>query len=380
MHKAILILAGLAWLAAAGRAPALFAGGPAGDAFPRAWLSLEYLNLWAAPAPMSVPLVSTGDSIGLGRLDSPNTTVLFGDRPMNAGAFPGFRATLGGWFSPEGRFGAEFSGFATGLRAAHFNVASNAQVSPLLAIPFSDASGGTPGESSLVISQPGLRFGRISADDASIFGGLEADGLYKIGGLAPRGDCQLAAIGGLRLVTLWEQFTIDSITADTNGLVQTRDDTFAALNRFFGAEFGLRASRRFRRLTLEMSGKTAFGTTWQAQSAAGHSVLPFTATPAGSGFFTQPTNAAFVAPQAAFSVVPAARLRLGYDLTRRLRATISYEGLLWTNVIRPSNQLDREINLSQLSGPLVGAARPAPQHRQSDFWAQGFTAGLQFNY
>jgi len=49
-------------------------------------------------------------------------------------------------------------------------------------------------------------------------------------------------------------------------------------------------------------------------------------------------------------------------------------------MMRPSDQLDRQINLSQLNGPLVGAARPAVLSNHTDFWAQGFTVGLQFNY
>lgn len=60
--------------------------------------------------------------------------------------------------------------------------------------------------------------------------------------------------------------------------------------------------------------------------------------------------------------------------------SVQYEAFLWTRMMRPSDQLDRQINLSQLNGPLVGAARPAVLSNHTDFWAQGFTVGLQFNY
>ena len=78
--------------------------------------------------------------------------------------------------------------------------------------------------------------------------------------------------------------------------------------------------------------------------------------------------------------MPAARLRLGYDLTDHIRLTASYEAFLWTRIMRPSDQLDRQINLSQTYGPLVGVARPTLPNRHTDFWAQGFTVGIQFNY
>lgn len=386
MHKAIrnltrLVWPAMAWLLTIASVSAAFAEGePLHGDFPRAWVSLEYLNLWSASAPTPFPLAVTSDAAPTGQPGSPDATVLLGNRPISIGAFPGFRATLGGWFSANDRLGAEISGFATGVRAAHFQAASDGEGNPWLSIPFSDVTSGTPVESALVVAQPGVRRGRISADDASIFGGIEADGLFKLRSASRSQPGQLAAIGGLRYITLWEQFQLSSVTTEMSGLSQSRDDVLAALNTFLGAEFGLRGGYRYRRVTLQLMGKAAFGTTWQAQSAASHGNFPGNWAATSSGLFTQSSNTVYIPPQRAFSVVPAARLRLSYDLTQRLRATLSYEALYWTNVIRPSNQFDREINLSQTAGPLVGAARPAAQHRQSDFWAQGLTAGLQLNF
>lgn len=379
MHKSLFTLACIAWLAVIGR-PSMCAGQTPRGAFPKAWISLEYLNLWTRPAPVAFPLVTTGDAAGLGRLGAPGTHVLLGDEPLGTGPFPGFRATLGGWFGDCEIVGLEISGFATGVRAAHFQAASDAVGNPLLAIPFADVTSGTPQESSLVIAQPGVRRGLISADDASIFGGIEADGLLKLGFLPPDPNRQWAAVGGLRFITLHEQFQLSSVTTDMAGVSQNRDDLVAALDSFLGAEFGLRGSRRFNRLTLELTGKAAFGSTWQAQSFYGQSNAPF-APPLGfGGFFTEPSNTSLAPLQRVYSVVPSARFRIGYDLSQHLRLTASYEGLLWTHIVRPSNELDREINLSQTTGPLVGPARPTAQSRQSDFWAQGFSVGLQVNY
>lgn len=378
MRKSIFTLICLAWLGAMGGFPA-FAGEAPPGAYPRAWGSLEYLNLWTPSAPLPFPLVTTGDAAGMGILGSPSTRVVMGDEPLAMGCFPGFRATVGGWFSDYDNLGAEISGFATGVRVAHFQAASDSFGSPLLAVPFANVTSGAPQESSLVIAQPGVRRGRISANDASIFGGFEVDGLINLPSFRSGADRSVSAICGVRFISLTERFQFSSVTIDTTGFLQGHNDFFMAQNDFVGVEFGLRGARRFKRLTFEMTGKTAFGTTWQGQSISSQSG-PFLSLQPNAGFFTQPSNSGAAPAQNSFSVVPAARFRVGYDLTRRLRLTLSYEGLLWTHVIRPSNQLDREINLSQTVGPLVGVARPAAQHRQSDFWAQGFTAGLQLNY
>ena len=65
-----------------------------------------------------------------------------------------------------------------------------------------------------------------------------------------------------------------------------------------------------------------------------------------------------------------------------------YSALYWNQVVRPGNQMDRGINLSQNQNPsfntagggLVGPALPAPQFNRSDFWAQGGTFGVEFQY
>jgi hypothetical protein len=53
-------------------------------------------------------------------------------------------------------------------------------------------------------------------------------------------------------------------------------------------------------------------------------------------------------------------------------------------VVRPGDQIDRAVDVTQIpnfSGGAVtptGVARPGVPFKQTDFWAQGLTAGLQF--
>jgi hypothetical protein len=53
-------------------------------------------------------------------------------------------------------------------------------------------------------------------------------------------------------------------------------------------------------------------------------------------------------------------------------------------VVRPGNQIDRNINLTQSqflgNGALTGQASPGPALSRTDFWAQGITFGLEYRY
>jgi hypothetical protein len=87
--------------------------------------------------------------------------------------------------------------------------------------------------------------------------------------------------------------------------------------------------------------------------------------------FAMPTNIGRRAHDD-FSVVPHVQLKGGYNMTERLRATLGYDFLLWTQVVRAGDQIDRQVNSTQAGGqPLIGAALPVPQRDPTAFWAQG---------
>src|SRR5439155_10872491 len=83
-----------------------------------------------------------------------------------------------------------------------------------------------------------------------------------------------------------------------------------------------------------------------------------------------------------FSVVPEASVKLGYWITPTVKASVGYNVLYWSNVIRPGDQIDRVVDLTFVpNGPAVppsGQARPQPLFKQSDLWAHGFQFGLEW--
>src|SRR5262249_6596375 len=86
-----------------------------------------------------------------------------------------------------------------------------------------------------------------------------------------------------------------------------------------------------------------------------------------------------------FSVVPEFRINLGYQVTEHLRAFVGYTFLYWTQVVRPGEQINLNVNSTQIAtsllfGPLAGPAQPSFSFRHSDFWAQGLNLGVEFRF
>ena len=85
------------------------------------------------------------------------------------------------------------------------------------------------------------------------------------------------------------------------------------------------------------------------------------------------------------TVLPEVGLKLGYDLCPNLRIYAGYDFLFISSVVRPGNQIDVNVNRTQIPnvfGPqaLVGPAFPAPQFNPTTFWVQGFNFGMQYRY
>ncbi|HET6880140.1 MAG TPA: BBP7 family outer membrane beta-barrel protein [Pirellulales bacterium] len=351
------------------------------DDEPTTWFRIEYVNFWTSHASLAAPLVTTGDAAGLGRLGAAQTQSLLGPGSLPAPVFPGAKVTLGGWLYDD-FLGGELNVFGTALRASGFS-ASSGTAGPLLAVPFADVTSGTPKESSLVVAQPGVSSGRVWADDAMEFSGLDAAALVSLDEHIMNPNVSLTLLGGIKALSFRERFKFSSGTDFLSGASLRHNDMFLANDSFAGVDFGVRGGFRLRRWTIEATGRTAIGASLSTMyiGAQDGMSLAYTRiqTVPGEGWFAQPTNIGRWYRQA-FSVVPSAQLRVGYDLTSRLRLTVGYEAFFWMHMLRAPNQIDRNINLNRAIGLAAGPALPSPSPNYTNFWAQGFTAGLQFNY
>jgi hypothetical protein len=191
------------------------------------------------------------------------------------------------------------------------------------------------------------------------------------------------------------------------------DDEFHGRNEFFGGQVGLRTEYFCNHFFLAASTKVAVGETYEVLDVVGISTLvppPVTVpapprppvlpggTPAvgrphlrrppprtaAGGLYALPTNSGhFTNPE--FGLAPEGQLQAGILLTRWMRVSAGYDLLYWSRVFRPGEQVDLTVSRQQVpTDPnyKAGAAAPSPRPlaNPSDFWAQGLTLGLEFNF
>jgi hypothetical protein len=89
-----------------------------------------------------------------------------------------------------------------------------------------------------------------------------------------------------------------------------------------------------------------------------------------------------------FAVVPEVGVSLGYSVTDRLRVSVGYNFLYWSSVVRPGDQINRNLDVLQIPnfGIPAGAAvptnptQPVRQFNTTDFWAHGLTFGVEIRF
>jgi hypothetical protein len=80
-------------------------------------------------------------------------------------------------------------------------------------------------------------------------------------------------------------------------------------------------------------------------------------------------------------------LNLGYRLTSQAMVYVGYSFLYASNVARPGEQINRNINPTQTvaygndpRAMLVGAAQPTFNFKTTDFWVQTLSIGLAYRF
>jgi hypothetical protein len=355
------------------------------------WVNAEYLLWFQTRGPLAAPLVTTGPSgnPNAGVLDEPTTQILVGG-PQSFGAFSGIRATVGSWLDEDCTLAAEISGFLLERRSAGFRQVTSTQNPPELTIPLLDVAGNVPSESGYGVSGTSIA---VNAAGSVVYGytnrlwGWEANGLLKA---SESEQLTVLLLGGFRQLNLEETLRLGTISQEaTPGLDLTlrTNDTFGTQNRFYGAQLGTRVGYWADRFLVELTGKVALG--WMAQSlsirglSSQSGANAFAPGPFSSGLFAQETNVGSY-QRDRFAVVPEASLRVGYCVTENLRASLGYNALYISDVLRAGSQIDRSINSQQI--PVIGGAgpvtpaRPAASFDSSSLWVHGVTFGLELSF
>ncbi len=348
---------------------------------PRFYAGAEYLMWWIKSAPV-VPLVTTGtgtpptpptgaplnDSAGV--LGSGNATVVLGGSDIDFGMFSGGRFTVGGW-NCDGSLGLEASGFFLAQQSQRSSVGSDAAGNPLLTIPFLNAAGQ---ETAAILTVPANIFGFVLAGTATLearseLWGAEANGMFN---LRQTSTSRLDGLIGFRYASLEESLRFGfASTLSVGGTplnTFTTNDQYDTRSQFYGAQLGLRYHQDLGKFFVDVTGKIALGTNENIATVNGSST-DNTGTSA-KGFFV-PGAAVGSQSRHDFSVMPEVTAALGMHITQNLSASVGYNFMYWSNVVRPGDQIDRQGNAVQSNTALFNT---------TDFWAQGINFGAQYKY
>lgn len=346
--------------------------------------SAEYLYWWTKPNRMP-PLLTTSSQADMGILGAGSTQVLLGNGSFGDNGHSGGRFNLGYWFGCDQRWGIDAGAFFLSENAQTFTASSNGD--PLLARPFLNAN--VPQQFSEIVAANDISSGTFTATSTTSLWGADVNLRRFLAGTPCR---RLDLIGGFKYLNLNESLTIqENVTAvPTNQTVAGAivADQFRTENNFYGGQFGLLGEARRGRWYLDGTFKVAIGNMDQNVRIDGAQTVAFrngTTQVFPGGLLALPGANVGSYSQNKFAVVPEATINLGYHLRPNLRIFIGYNFLYASSVLRPGEQIDPTIDVTRIpnfptSATPLSLVRPLPTMRDTEFYAQGISFGLQFKW
>ena len=366
--------------------------------YDRFWVDAEYLLWWMKGSPLPA-LVTTGPATSPtpGAIGAPGTRVLFGGDSVGQDPFSGGRFTVGFWLNDCQTKGVELSYFFLGSRSNDFTAGSSgAPGSLILARPFFDSSTGLA--DSELIAFPGLASGSVQVRSSTGLQGAEANMTCNLCcSCCGCGDCcqpvsgyRVDLIGGFRYMNLGDELEIiENIHVLPTSPVLAGEtihgfDQINTRNQFYGGQIGIRTEVWQGRWFADIVGKVALGATEQTIDINGATTLtpPLPGLGGRGDLLTQSSNIGHYSRDV-FSVLPELGLNVGYQVTNNLRLYAGYTFLYWSNVTRPGDAINLQVNSTRTPVSLLPASGPvAPlfTFRSSDFWVQGINIGMQLRY
>lgn len=345
-------------------------------------VSAEALFAWFKASPTPVPIIT--DSYA----NAPGVSVLLGGGSVDTNPNAGFKVTAGYRF--DSHAGVELTAFYIPTRDTSSSVSSTGQPGSIdLLLPFYDVTANQ--ENVTEISYWPTYRGSAQATLSNDLGGGEMNLTWT---MPPRDALKVDLLGGFRFLQLRESYTITTSSPynpPNPTDIWNTTDAFDARNRFYGLQFGARATYDQGPWVGSASAKLALGTMQQRVSVNGYletndyndyastQIFP-------GGYFALPTNSGNHSRNT-FAAVPEIAFNVGYRLTRQATVYVGYSLLYASDVARPGDQINRNINptltVSYGNDPPVepvGAAQPTFGFTTTDFWAQSLAVGFAYRF
>ena len=362
------------------------------------WVRTEYLY-WYTSGMHLPPLVTTGPSPDQpGYIGSPGTVVLFGDSRVNGFGRSGGRVTAGMWLDNCNQVGIQGDYFALASVATNFSATSGGN--PILSRPFFDTRPDLNSPNVEQVASPGSIAGTVAVNVPTQFQSAGVNMLFNLcccnncycdaclPGMNGPGGYRLDFMLGYRFYRLGDGVNVTETLASLDPTLPGSfivNDSFTTQNQFHGVEFGT-SMQAFRGLWgFECLSRIAMGNNTEMVTINGSTATTqngVTTNDVG-GLLAQRSNIGHYRRDE-FAVVPQIGLNLLYQLTPGLRATVGYTFVYWSRVARAGDQIDTDVNSTLLPNnpnPPAGDLRhPQFVFRDTDFWAQGISAGLEYRW
>lgn len=345
-------------------------------------LSAEASLWWLQQSPTPVALVTDG----LAGLAS--TTVLIGGGALDTNPSGGVR--VGAAYTIAGGTRLEGNVFYVSSRSTSRSVSSTGQPgSTDLLVSFFDVTLNTENYTDISFSPVYSGSGREELKTS--LWGAELNGAWS---LSPQGAWRPDILAGLRYLRLAETYTfttsspyIPPYPAD----IWNTTDSFDATNQFYGVQVGLRARYDDGPWTAVAAAKIALGSMSQGVNVSGFlETNDFTnygpTQNFSGGYFALPTNSGNHSRNV-FAAMPELALNVGYRVTPNLTILAGYAILYASSVVRPGDQIDRNINPTQSVSyvgttpvALQGPAQPSFSFNDSTFWAQNVNLSIAYSF
>lgn len=368
------------------------------------WAQFDYLMGWQSG--LHVPTLVTSSPVGTaqtnaGVLNLNGTSTVFGNQNIFTDKMDGGRLRVGWWFAncPNNGVELEYLGFRS-PQLNRVDQSTGATGSQILARPFFNIAPdtGMAREDSELVAFPNVVRGSFTTQAISTLDGAAVRFRHLLCcssgcatshitcGAVPT-QSRIDATLGWRFFQLHEGLTmredLTSLrTTDPGSFVI--QDNFRTRNQFNGVEMGTLWQGRRGYWSLDALLRCSVGNIRQEVIIDGSTATTQngTTTNANGGLYAQRTNSG-VFTREVLGVIPEFGANLGYQLTQRWRLNAGYTFIYWSNVVRPGDQIDQDVNPNLLppeTVPFTGAARPRFTFNETDYWLQAVNLGAEYRW
>ena len=353
---------------------------------PPSWGQVDFLLMWRRP-PALPPLVTTsppGTPLSqAGQLNQPTTTTLLGGRSQVSGPSAGGRIDFGYWLNtcPQVGIGGRF----LALGDSSLGYSADSTTTPILTRPFLNVTDGqTAAMDTLIVSFPDEATGEIAVQGTSTL--IIAEAYLRRAGnhnAGTPGDL----VGGYQFSRIDGSLKISSHSTALStsqlrvpGTTLELLDSITTQNEFHGGQLGVLNDWNYGCFTIFGSFQLGLGNMRQRAVLAGQTVINDSANSIidAQGLLTRSTNIE-THERNVITVIPQISLRGTYAVSHRVDVTIGYSLIFFPHVLQPTEQLDPDLAVN-LADPALGEQRPQFTFQSRDYWAQGLTFGLRWNY